>query len=271
MEPPWEPQPPRDDTESRVPEGRTLEDFRTTTISLELWNAVYQSLREKDISSASLLRRYQAGSAEVYGEINPSFVERIIQEVGINNTDLVLDIGSGIGNVIMQICARTGCHGIGVEIRKDLADIATAMLHHLPSELYSQTKDAYGLLIGRAMIDRMALAQGDASSDAVVNLNSMSVVVMNNLCFPPELEVALLRKFVRELRKGAVLVCTRDIAPRFRPGPRYETDPRAIFEYPWQVLKAPVHGVSWSAVAIPYYIYKVGLRLDERQKILEAF
>ena len=106
-----------------------------STVSCHVWEEAYAQLREADISSARILRQYTRGSAEVYGEINPRFIDLLIHKLALTSSDVFFDIGSGIGNVVMQVAVQTGCRARGIEIRPELAKIATAMLKHLPLQL----------------------------------------------------------------------------------------------------------------------------------------
>lgn len=47
-----------------------------------------------------------------YGSICDQAVDRILRDCGVTENDRFLDIGSGIGQVVMQAAACVGCHAV---------------------------------------------------------------------------------------------------------------------------------------------------------------
>ncbi len=95
-----------------------------------------------------------------YGEVTPAFVDRIISETDLKAGRRFLDIGSGVGNVVMQVAAQSGCEAVGIEqvelrhrlakdFQKDLAALLNAFrqktpnvtLHHARFEELEQRAD----------------------------------------------------------------------------------------------------------------------------------
>ena len=66
-------------------------------------------------------------STEVYGELNHNMVADIIASAGLTAEDVFFELGSGVGNVVLQIAAQVGCEAIGVEPRAELHEIAGAL------------------------------------------------------------------------------------------------------------------------------------------------
>ena len=69
---------------------------------------------------------YQGFSNNVYGEIKHSFVHDIIVNSGITKDSIFLDMGSGTGNVVLQVAAECLCDSFGIEIMENpsfLADL----------------------------------------------------------------------------------------------------------------------------------------------------
>jgi len=50
-----------------------------------------------------------------YGRANSSLIQAVIAETEIKETDRFIDIGSGIGQVVMQIACTVGCPALGIE------------------------------------------------------------------------------------------------------------------------------------------------------------
>ena len=62
-----------------------------------------------------------------YGRILTGATEKVANELGITDKDTALDIGSGVGNVLLQIAATCGCEARGLELLKDRAIVGTAL------------------------------------------------------------------------------------------------------------------------------------------------
>jgi len=73
------------------------------------------------------LHKYKPFSREVYGETNASLVQHIIDVQQITADDTFADLGSGIGQVVLQTAAVTGCRALGVELMDTPAHYATAL------------------------------------------------------------------------------------------------------------------------------------------------
>ena len=54
---------------------------------------------------------------KVYGEISHDLVRRITKYVKLTKDDVFIDLGSGVGHVVLQIAASTSCKkAYGIEI-----------------------------------------------------------------------------------------------------------------------------------------------------------
>ncbi|KAJ7776451.1 histone methylation protein DOT1-domain-containing protein [Mycena metata] len=120
------------------------------------------------------LREYKAGSNQVYGELMPSLVDKIIDLTGLNEPSTFLDFGSGLGHVVMQL--QTGCQGYGFELMPTVSAIAT-----WKSELFLERCRMWGLKCGP-----FVLMEGDMTTNSLVPdelLGAAGVVLVNNKAF----------------------------------------------------------------------------------------
>ena len=78
-----------------------------------------------------MLKRYEAFSSTVYGELMPSLAYEMIQITKLNENSLFLDLGSGVGNVVVQASLQTGCRSYGIELLPAPAKVAKQMVEHL--------------------------------------------------------------------------------------------------------------------------------------------
>ena len=121
------------------------------------------------------LRKYSAFSSEVYGELMPTFVTDIIRATGIKEDSLFLDLGSGVGNVVMQASLETGCRSFGIELMPGPAEIARSQL-----EQFKMRCRMWGVRMGS-----VELEEGDMLKSPRVDalVKEADVVLVNNKVF----------------------------------------------------------------------------------------
>jgi hypothetical protein len=79
------------------------------------------------VTNPRQLNKYKPFSREVYGETNASLVQHIVETQKITAADTFFDLGSGIGQVVLQAAAMTGCRAFGVELMDVPAQYAAAL------------------------------------------------------------------------------------------------------------------------------------------------
>lgn len=121
------------------------------------------------------LSRYSAFSSEVYGELMPSFTTNVIAQTGLRAGSLLLDLGSGVGNVLVQAALATGCSAFGVELMEGPATLAREQLNQFRTRCRM-----WGLRTGD-----VELEQGDMLTSTRVDalLSKADVVLVNNKVF----------------------------------------------------------------------------------------
>lgn len=117
---------------------------------------------------------------------------------------MFVDLGSGVGNVVLQAALEVGCESWGIEQMVNPAGLA-AKQH---DEFRARVR-MWGLYAGR-----VTLLQGDflASRDIDEALKRADVVLVNNQAFTPSLNDALLWKFL-DLKEGARIVSLKSFVP----------------------------------------------------------
>lgn len=222
--------------------------------TIEEWLYINDVLREKCIDDIAELLRYKTGESQVYGEFEPGFVSELIDLLKINSTSRVVDVGCGIGNVVFQTSAMTGCRSVGIEIRPELIDIGRKMEEILP-EQYSDSSYARPFVK-----DHIKLIRGDATQINVVGslFSDATIVIMNNMCFEADVELKILNIMKKTLKPGTRVLTTRNLAPRYRPDSvRSRSDVYSMFNFPWEKRTSKEYAVSWASSAVDYYIYTV--------------
>ena len=162
-------------------EAISLNTFREAVKSWKCMpNDVVQRLVEEAYQRAvgpniDMLKRYEAFSSEVYGELMPTFVSDIFRATGLSESSLFLDLGSGVGNVVLQASLETGCRSFGIEIMPGPAEIARSQL-----EQFRTRCRMWGVRMGD-----VELEEGDMLRSAKVDqlVKEADVVLVNNKVF----------------------------------------------------------------------------------------
>ncbi|EIE90121.1 hypothetical protein RO3G_14832 [Rhizopus delemar RA 99-880] len=93
-----------------------------------------------------MLNVYQSFSDNVYGEIFPSLIDEFIKKTQINSNSVFMDLGCGIGNVVLQVAAQTGCKAYGIEIMETPCKLAKRQLKEYAARMSAATNNALVLL-----------------------------------------------------------------------------------------------------------------------------
>lgn len=128
----------------------------------------------------SELSRYSAFSSEVYGELLPSLVSDIIRSTGLSSRSLFVDLGSGVGNVVLQASLQTGCRSFGVEVMPAPARLARTQL-----EAFRARCKMWGVRMGEVELEEGDMLKSERV-DALVK--EADVVLVNNKVFQESCE-----------------------------------------------------------------------------------
>ncbi|KAF5382801.1 hypothetical protein D9757_007288 [Collybiopsis confluens] len=197
------------------------------------------------------LRKYEAFTSQVYGELLPSLVEEIVCITGLNENSLFMDLGSGVGNVVVQAAVQTGCRAYGVELSPGPAQVAKESV-----EQFKIRCRMWGVGCGEIEVE-----EGDMLASRRVEelLPLADVVLVDNKVFEESLNEALRPKFL-DLKEGAVVISLKPFVSSLnglnaRVTERNVDDISAIFD----VTERPYYpgAVSWGNGAGSYYIHRV--------------
>lgn len=121
------------------------------------------------------LKRYEAFSSTVYGELMPSLAQEMINITRLKEDSLFVDLGSGVGNVVVQASLQTGCRSYGIELMPHPARVATDMAEQMKIRCRM-----WGIVVGD-----MELEQGDMLKSRRVDelISQADVVLVDNKVF----------------------------------------------------------------------------------------
>ncbi|TIA80544.1 hypothetical protein E3P98_02621 [Wallemia ichthyophaga] len=193
------------------------------------------------------LRHYEPFSSNIYGEIMPPFVAHLAHRMHIGPQTLVVDLGAGVGNVVLQLSLAAGCKSFGVEVMDKPADLAQVQLSE------GRARSAmYSLDCGEMYLEKEDFCH---SSTLSRKLPDADVVLINNYAFSAQLNEQLSLLFL-DLKDGAKIVSLKPFLPaNFRISDATVNSPLAIL----QMQKGDYFpgSVSWTDKGDHYYIHTV--------------
>ncbi|CUM56704.1 unnamed protein product [Debaryomyces fabryi] len=235
------------------PENYELNFFRhlreKTNVSRFCLQQILLRIYSRIVSTESRkLRSYKAFTAEVYGELLPSFTSEVLTKVNLQPHHKFYDLGSGVGNTTFQAALEFGVYLSGgceiMEHASKLTELQTMLL-----------KKHLSLLGLKDLPLNFALLQSFVDNDNVRQaVIECDVLLVNNYLFDVNLNTAVGRMLFG-LKPGTKIISLRNfIRPRYKA-----SGDKTIFDY----LKVERHemsnylSVSWTANKVPYYISTV--------------
>lgn len=190
------------------------------------------------------LRQYENGSDNVYGELLPRFISDIFKETKLKSGHVFVDLGSGVGNVVLQAALEIGCESWGCEMMANACDLA-----ELQQAEFKARCRLWGIAPGKTH-----LVRGDfLEQESIVNvLKRADVVLINNQAFTPQLNNELINHFL-DIKEGCKIVSLKSFVPA-----GHKIQSRNL-NSPINLLKVQQknywsNSVSWTDVGGTYFI-----------------
>jgi len=131
------------------------------------------------------LKRYEAFSSTVYGELMPSLVKAIVDTTHLNEDSLFLDLGSGVGNIVVQASLQSGCKSYGIELMPHPARVARDMAEQIKIRCRM-----WGLRMGEVELEEGNMLQSPRLDELIAKAD---VVLVDNKVFEESCEYRPLR------------------------------------------------------------------------------
>lgn len=150
------------------------------------------------------LRQYENGTDNVYGELLPRFLSQIFRDTKLKSDQIFVDLGSGVGNAVLQAALEIGCESWGCEVMENACDLA-----ELQEKEFIARCRLWGLQAGSIHLER-----GDFLKNAAIGkiIKRADVVLVNNQAFTPQLNNGLINLFL-DLREGCQIVSLKSFVP----------------------------------------------------------
>ncbi|PNS19410.1 Histone-lysine N-methyltransferase, H3 lysine-79 specific [Sphaceloma murrayae] len=190
------------------------------------------------------LKEYQNGTDFVYGELLYALCSEMFKETGLRSDQVFVDLGSGVGNVVLQAALEIGCESWGCEIMKNPCDLADLQAKEFP-----QRARLWGLNVGKVKLLRGDFLETKELGEA---LKRADVVLVNNQAFGPNLNSKLVDRFL-DLKDGAQVISLKSFKPDgLEISERNVNDPRHLLKV--RKLEYFSNRVSWTDAPGNYYI-----------------
>lgn len=214
-------------------------------ITLPLVERILSQCTARTVSPhVHLLKKYENGGDNVYGELLPRLVHQMFREAKLDSKCVFIDLGSGVGNVVLQAALETGAESWGIEMMPNPVKLAAAQ-----GAEFKARCALWGIKPGATH-----LLDGDFVENAEISeqLKRADVVLVNNYAFDPSLNEKLLWKFL-DLKEGARIISLKTFVPdKWQLKPSNMHDVRNTLK----VQHGNWHSqcVSWTDAPGDYYI-----------------
>lgn len=214
-----------------------------TSLPLPITERIMSQTCSRTISPyTDRLKKYEPGSDNTYGELKEMFCSQIFKETALTSKKVFLDLGSGVGNVVIQAALETGAECWGIESVRDWHDLAESQAH----EFIARAR-LWGLAPGTVNL----LCADFLNSDALTALlKRADVIIVNNFKFSARTNDALKSLFL-DLKEGARVVSLRSfVSGELRE--RNSDDLGNVFEEERKMSWSDA--VSWEGDPVPYFV-----------------
>ncbi|XP_073994483.1 DOT1 like histone lysine methyltransferase grappa isoform X2 [Rhodnius prolixus] len=234
--------------------GTSLSQRMSKNPSRGLLRHILQQVYNQAVNDPEKLNQYEPFSPEVYGETSFDLVCQMIDQINITKDDIFVDLGSGVGQVVLQMAAATPCKiCLGVEKAEVPSKYAEGMNIN-----FRKWMGWYGKRYGEYQ-----LIKGDfLTEEHREKIVSSTIVFVNNFAFGPTVDHMLKERFA-DLKDGARIVSSKSFCPlNFRITDRNLSDIGTIMHVSEM---QPLRGsVSWTGKPVSYYLHVIDRTKLER-------
>lgn len=213
------------------------------TIPLSLIKHILAQVYQRTVSPFVNLLRQVDDKATTYGELLPPFVHTIFHQTHLSSEKVFVDLGSGVGNVVLQSALQTGAESWGIEIMPKPAKYALDQA----AELRARAK-LWNINLGPIHLLKGSFLESP-EIDSV--LRRADVVLVNNKVFPPDLNDQLLCKFL-DLKEGCKVVSLESFGGGNKQGVRNEQSIANMFDE--ERFESGTESVSWTSESVEYFL-----------------
>ena len=184
--------------------AKTIDEWKG--VDLKLLERILTQTYSRTVSPrVHMLRHYQNGTDNVYGELLPKFISLILkQDTKMKSDQIFVDLGSGVGNCVLQAALEVGCESWGCEMMENACELA-----ELQEREFSARCRLWGLNVGTMHLERGNFLE---NANILKILQKADVILVNNQAFTPKLNEDLTNLFL-DLKEGAKVVSLKSFVP----------------------------------------------------------
>jgi [histone H3]-lysine79 N-trimethyltransferase len=186
------------------------------------------------------LRKYENGTDNVYGELLHEFVSDIlVKHTKMTSDQVFVDLGSGVGNVVLQAALEIGCESWGCEMMEDACNLAEEQRNEFAARCRQ-----WGIKPGMVHLERGDFLENEPIKRA---LKVADVVLVNNQAFTSALNAHLVNMFL-DLKPGCRIVSLKSFVHDHKSASHNIND-ISNNTLDVQHLTYPENYVSWTGAA----------------------
>ncbi|ODH32328.1 histone-lysine N-methyltransferase, H3 lysine-79 specific [Paracoccidioides brasiliensis] len=175
------------------------------TIPLPLVERILTQTYARTVSPrVESLRQYENGTDNVYGELLPRFISDIFKQTKLKSSQVFVDLGSGVGNVVLQAALEVGCESWGCEVMQNACDVA-----EMQAREFEARCRLWGLAVGAVRLIRGSFL---TQQSIIETLHRTDVVLINNQAFTPQLNNEIINHFLY-MKEGCQIVSLKSFVP----------------------------------------------------------
>ncbi|GAA5960357.1 hypothetical protein JCM8115_001153 [Rhodotorula mucilaginosa] len=222
----------------------------------KVWTRVFTQCYDRAVGPGlEDVRKYRAFSDNVYGELLPKFMNEIFARTHLGPKGVFVDLGSGVGNCVVQAALATGAESWGFENMPHASQLARAQVVEAEARF-----ELWGLAGGKMHVREANFCESPEVGEV---LRRADVVLVNNEVFTSSLNERLSWLFL-ELPPSAKIVSLKPfLPPSFKLSSHNVHSPLAILsQYP--PLRYTSNCVSWKPEGGTYFLARIDRGRVER-------
>ncbi|RDL39739.1 Histone-lysine N-methyltransferase, H3 lysine-79 specific [Venustampulla echinocandica] len=223
--------------------ARNLDDRHH--LPFDMVRLILRQVYDRAVSpKVDILRRYQNGSDNVYGELLPSLISSVLAETGLQSNQTFVDLGSGVGSVVLQAALEFGSESWGCEMMENACKLADAQ-----HKEFSARCRLWGIETGEVHLER-----GDFLENEKIKgiMKRADVILVNNQAFTSDLNQKLIDLFL-DLKDGCKIISLKSFVPHgHQITPRNISNPVNVLDV--KAGRYYAKSVSWTDAGGSYFI-----------------
>uniref|UniRef100_A0A0K0DAT7 Histone-lysine N-methyltransferase, H3 lysine-79 specific n=1 Tax=Angiostrongylus cantonensis TaxID=6313 RepID=A0A0K0DAT7_ANGCA len=197
---------------------------------------------------------------KVYGETSYEQMQSIIDQIGFREQDVFLDLGCGVGQLVMYVAGGTKVKkSVGIEINDLPARYGAAM-----GEDFSKWMKWW-----KKKCRPFQLIHGDMLDEQYRTLitQEATIIFINNYAFEPSLDLHI-KNMLADCHMGTRIISTKAYATGTKRVNILFPDVESIMEV--SQLKTVKQPTSWTPNTVPYYLHTVSHYKVRHSSVLSA-